>query len=105
MDISLKEIGFIDASNFCIFKILYILTCYFLARSMDRFIKAILSLTYLSMVSGNEMVTCTSIIKLQNVQRGVRLHSHEVKYGGGSGQQSVTGTNFLITFEVVLSIL
>jgi len=58
---------------------------------MDRFIKAILSLTYLSMVSGNEMVTCTSIIKLQNVQRGVRLHSHEVKYGGGSGQQSVTG--------------
>lgn len=41
----------------------------------------------------NEMVTCTSLIKLQNVQRGVRLHSHEVKYGSGSGQQSVTGVS------------
>ena len=39
----------------------------------------------------SELVTCTSAIKLQNVQRGVRLHSHEVKYGSGSGQQSVTG--------------
>jgi len=52
---------------------------------------AILSLAYLNIATGNEMVTCTSVIKLQNVQRGVRLHSHEVKYGSGSGQQSVTG--------------
>jgi len=28
-----------------------------------------------------------------NVDYNVRLHSHEVKYGSGSGQQSVTGTN------------
>lgn len=41
----------------------------------------------------SELVTCTSVIKLQNVQRGVRLHSHEVKYGSGSGQQSVTGVS------------
>jgi len=54
---------------------------------------AVLSLAYLSISTGNEMVTCTSIIKLQNVQRGVRLHSHEVKYGSGSGQQSVTGVS------------
>jgi len=60
---------------------------------MDRFIKVSLLLTSLSFVSGNELVTCTSIIKLQNLHRGVRLHSHEVKYGGGSGQQSVTGVS------------
>lgn len=51
----------------------------------------LLLLTLVSVGTGNEMVTCTSVIKLQNVQRGVRLHSHEVKYGSGSGQQSVTG--------------
>eukprot|EP00096_Caligus_rogercresseyi_P010667 TRINITY_DN3972_c0_g1_i1.p1 TRINITY_DN3972_c0_g1~~TRINITY_DN3972_c0_g1_i1.p1 ORF type:complete len:214 (+),score=74.60 TRINITY_DN3972_c0_g1_i1:76-717(+) len=36
-------------------------------------------------------VTCGSTIKLLNVHHKVRLHSHEVKYGSGSGQQSVTG--------------
>ncbi|VDK55626.1 unnamed protein product [Gongylonema pulchrum] len=35
-------------------------------------------------------VTCTSVVKLKNNQDGVRLHSHDVKYGSGSGQQSVT---------------
>ncbi|XP_015905597.1 stromal cell-derived factor 2 [Parasteatoda tepidariorum] len=35
-------------------------------------------------------VTCGSVIKLINNQLKVRLHSHEVKYGSGSGQQSVT---------------
>ena len=32
------------------------------------------------------------MLKLQNVYHKVRLHSHDVKYGSGSGQQSVTGT-------------
>lgn len=27
-----------------------------------------------------------------NVDYNVRLHSHDIKYGSGSGQQSVTGT-------------
>lgn len=36
-------------------------------------------------------VTCGSVIKLRNNQEGIRLHSHDVKYGMGSGQQSVTG--------------
>ena len=31
-------------------------------------------------------------MKLQNIYHKVRLHSHDVKYGSGSGQQSVTGT-------------
>ncbi|GMT01561.1 hypothetical protein PENTCL1PPCAC_23735, partial [Pristionchus entomophagus] len=39
----------------------------------------------------DDVVTYGSVVKLMNVQEGVRLHSHEVKYGSGSGQQSVTG--------------
>uniref|UniRef100_A0A0R3RR38 MIR domain-containing protein n=1 Tax=Elaeophora elaphi TaxID=1147741 RepID=A0A0R3RR38_9BILA len=35
-------------------------------------------------------VTCGSVLKLKNNEEGVRLHSHDVKYGSGSGQQSVT---------------
>lgn len=35
-------------------------------------------------------VTFGSLIKLQHKNTGYRLHSHEVKFGGGSGQQSVT---------------
>lgn len=37
-----------------------------------------------------EFVTWTSVIKLVNVNTNTRLHSHDVKYGSGSGQQSVT---------------
>ncbi|XP_019711640.1 stromal cell-derived factor 2-like protein 1 [Hippocampus comes] len=36
-------------------------------------------------------VTCGSLVKLMNTRHSVRLHSHDVKYGSGSGQQSVTG--------------
>ncbi|KAG9510433.1 Stromal cell-derived factor 2-like protein 1 [Fragariocoptes setiger] len=36
-------------------------------------------------------VTCGSVIKLANMDKPkVRLHSHDIKYGSGSGQQSVT---------------
>lgn len=42
---------------------------------------------------GSELsfVTCGSVVKLLNVKHNVRLHSHDVRYGSGSGQQSVTG--------------
>lgn len=55
---------------------------------------AILSL-YISCIQGRgtQHVTCGSVLKLVNVDYNVRLHSHEIKYGSGSGQQSVTGTN------------
>ncbi|CAH8614341.1 unnamed protein product [Dicrocoelium dendriticum] len=39
---------------------------------------------------GNE-VTCGTVLKLVNSQYKVKLHSHDVMYGSGSGQQSVTG--------------
>ncbi|XP_074778714.1 stromal cell-derived factor 2 [Athene noctua] len=38
-------------------------------------------------------VTCGSVVKLLNVRHNVRLHSHDVRYGSGSGQQSVTGVS------------
>lgn len=41
---------------------------------------------------GTQHVTCGSVLKLMNVDYNVRLHSHDIKYGSGSGQQSVTGT-------------
>lgn len=43
--------------------------------------------------TSDEPMTCTSIIKLANNQDKSRLHSHDVKYGSGSQQQSVTGVN------------
>merc|ERR1712241_808189 len=42
---------------------------------------------------GPQTVTCGSVVKLMNVHRSIRLHSHDVKYGSGSGQQSVTGVD------------
>jgi|UniRef100_A0AC35FXK1 dolichyl-phosphate-mannose--protein O-mannosyl transferase len=39
----------------------------------------------------DDPVTCGSAVKLINAQSKVRLHSHDVKYGSGSGQQSITG--------------
>lgn len=36
-------------------------------------------------------ITCGSVVKLRNPRIQVRLHSHDVRYGGGSTQQSVTG--------------
>ena len=44
------------------------------------------------MCQASQLVSCGSITKLYNQLYKVRLHSHDVKYGSGSGQQSVTGT-------------
>eukprot|EP01120_Amphizonella_sp_Union-15-10_P006627 TRINITY_DN2160_c0_g1_i1.p1 TRINITY_DN2160_c0_g1~~TRINITY_DN2160_c0_g1_i1.p1 ORF type:complete len:206 (+),score=27.01 TRINITY_DN2160_c0_g1_i1:52-669(+) len=54
-----------------------------------------LTLVCISLCQSDEadftFVTCGSMIKLRHVKTGYRLHSHEVTYGSGSGQQSVTG--------------
>jgi len=42
---------------------------------------------------GLREVTCGSVLKMLNTAYKIRLHSHDVKYGSGSGQQSVTGTD------------
>ncbi|VDM53524.1 unnamed protein product [Angiostrongylus costaricensis] len=38
----------------------------------------------------DELVTCGTVLKLSNAYEGSRIHSHDIKYGSGSGQQSVT---------------
>jgi len=42
-------------------------------------------------MSDYSRVTFGSAIKLQHRPSGFRLHSHQIKWGSGSGQQSVTG--------------
>ena len=37
--------------------------------------------------TNQDAVTCSSTFKLINQQSSDRLHSHDVKYGSGSGQQ------------------
>lgn len=56
-------------------------------------------------------ITCGSVLKLVNPKHNVRLHSHEVKYGSGSGQQvglsvrsASVGANVMISLlENILS--
>ncbi|EGD83215.1 mannosyltransferase [Salpingoeca rosetta] len=43
-----------------------------------------------SVPKGYEVVTCGTALKLEHVATSYRLHSQEVAYGTGSGQQSVT---------------
>ena len=54
-------------------------------------------LLFLKLASGARYelddVTIGSSVKLMNKAYKVRLHSHDIKYGSGSGQQSVTGMN------------
>lgn len=60
--------------------------------------KAVVTILVLSLFSvclgsgdiGYEFVTTGSSLKLQHVSSGFRLHSHDIKWGSGSGQQSVT---------------
>merc|ERR1712087_801586 len=55
------------------------------------FFLALFQFAFVIEARGPQQVTCGSVLKLQNVYHKVRLHSHDVKYGSGSGQQSVTG--------------
>ena len=69
--------------------------CRLLFSHVPRYICALTACAFLllSGVSCTELdvVTCGSVLKLQNIKFSSRLHSHDVKYGSGSGQQSVTG--------------
>jgi len=47
-----------------------------------------------------EYVTCGSALKLLNTGHNVRLHSHDVKYGSGSGQQ--VSSSFMNKPDVML---
>lgn len=42
--------------------------------------------------AGFQHVTCGSVLKLASAESNIRLHSHDVKYGSGSGQQVLTSS-------------
>merc|ERR1711953_1566694 len=56
-----------------------------------KFRMKLLNLIFASALASSDDVTCGSVLKLVNKAYSTRLHSHEVTYGSGSGQQSVTG--------------
>ena len=39
----------------------------------------------------SSIVSCGSVVKLKHKESGHHLHSHQIAWGSGSGQQSVTG--------------
>ena len=59
---------------------------------INNYEKINLTVAFFFSAKGSDLVTCGSVLKLFNIDYKVRLHSHDVKYGSGSGQQSVTGT-------------
>ncbi|XP_030757077.1 stromal cell-derived factor 2 [Sitophilus oryzae] len=64
-------------------------------QSIIKFLHVYLFLQLFGKLTVNarqQFVTCGSVTKLMNTDYRVRLHSHDVKYGTGSGQQSVTAT-------------
>ncbi|KAK4469977.1 hypothetical protein MN116_007474 [Schistosoma mekongi] len=61
---------------------------------MFSFIVPVLFLVFTAESNSQQsIVTCGSVLKLVNTDFNARLHSHEVQYGSGSGQQSVTAVS------------
>ncbi|KAF7259711.1 hypothetical protein EG68_03198 [Paragonimus skrjabini miyazakii] len=58
--------------------------------SFAVFFSLALRISLIQCASHTKEVTCGSVLKLHNAEYDARLHSHEVQYGSGSGQQSVT---------------
>ena len=63
-----------------------------------------------SVLTQQDAVTCSSTFKLVNQQSGDRLHSHEVKYGSGSGQQVdsiifLRSSNFSSLFKLFFALV
>ena len=53
----------------------------------NRLSCSILILLFHYSIGSKDAETCGSTFKLVNQKSGDRLHSHDVKYGSGSGQQ------------------
>lgn len=57
-------------------------------NTMNFIVQCSFLIILFDLISTNQdTVTCSSTFKLVNQQSGDRLHSHDVKYGSGSGQQ------------------
>lgn len=68
------------------------------SRRVMRALAAVLGLVAARAALGHEEddsrepITCGSAVKLSHAQTGYLLHSHDIAWGSGSHQQSVTGT-------------
>ncbi|XP_059049550.1 stromal cell-derived factor 2 [Achroia grisella] len=67
---------------FCLFPSILLISLFYTLFLIDK-----------SQGSKADYVTCGTILKLMNTDLRLRLHSHDVKYGSGSGQQSVTAVD------------
>ena len=75
---------------------------FLLAGQTNKFcnflLRPLFSYLYSFAFLGFRYVTCGSVVKLLNPLHNVRLHSHEVKYGSGSGQQVYSVASCCIKF-------
>ncbi|KAI8430107.1 hypothetical protein MSG28_000524 [Choristoneura fumiferana] len=74
-------------------KIVKVMSFYKISDKLRLLLLATLFLIQVTEGSKAEFVTCGTILKIMNVDLRLRLHSHDVKYGSGSGQQSVTAVD------------
>lgn len=74
-----------------------------LCQSTGKFCKYHVTIILMFYI-GFQHVTCKSVLKLVHTQSNIRLHSHDVKYGSGSGQQ-VTTPFMISLFAVVCRVL
>ena len=81
--------------------LIFLSTFVCLCQSTGKFCKhhVTVMLLILMFYIGFQHVTCKSVLKLVHTQSNIRLHSHDVKYGSGSGQQVTTPFYDLIVFN------
>lgn len=77
------------------FNAFYTLINGLICRTLPVICLIVVSTRVLEVVASNSLpeVTCGSSFKLINANFLTKLHSHDIKYGSGSGQQSVTATD------------
>ena len=51
----------------------------------------LLAFQHSSLADDSSAISCGSVVKLKHKETGHHLHSHQIAWGSGSGQQSVTG--------------
>jgi dolichyl-phosphate-mannose--protein O-mannosyl transferase len=62
-----------------------------MASAFGAALMLLLAVSQAAFAKDTQEVTCGSVIKLVHEETRHKLHSHDIAYGSGSGQQSVTG--------------
>ncbi|VFQ87281.1 unnamed protein product [Cuscuta campestris] len=85
------DLPFWQRTWFIVFLFVMALSCFAFAIALLLTLDSDYSTSPASAASEGVQITYGSTIKLMHEKTKVRLHSHDVPYGSGSGQQSVTG--------------